>query len=428
MNFIYTINPESDEPEMVIDKSIGLDENGCGIDGSQWARELMMLDSMGKKRVKVYINSQGGLVTDGYSICSAILHTKCRVDTYCRGIAASIAGVIFMCGRQRWMADYGILMFHNPFGGKNEEALEYMKNSLATLIAVRADLKVETVLAIMARTTFLDASEAIDLQLVTDIETSSGSNVGRLAPIKVKNESDEFAYEFWKESQSIFNSMVIMPDNKSKNSQPKIDTKMDNEFKEINNKLDLMDEASQSSRIKAIDRILNSAKETEDKAAKAVKDMEDTMAKMKADMDETSKKNKEAYDALETEYVKMKAEKDAFEKEEKVKNELRVKNEAKDMIASAVKLGKIKNDADVIAKWTAKFESDPEGIKDILDTMGVTAQAPDFSGVTDPSKEQRVSGMIGTPQSPEKNAEYMNKLIAEKQKQFQEEAKKKRNS
>ena len=109
--FKYTIDAESDEPIMLINKHIGYDESdGMGIDGAEFERELMTLDTMKKKRIQVWINSPGGMVLDGWSIYNSILKTKTKVDTYCVGIAASIAGVIFQAGRERNMADYGILM------------------------------------------------------------------------------------------------------------------------------------------------------------------------------------------------------------------------------------------------------------------------------------------------------------------------------
>ena len=63
--------------------------------------QLLYLDhSDSKKDISLYINSPGGVVMDGYNIYNAILRSKTPVDTYNVGIAASIAGVIFMAGRK----------------------------------------------------------------------------------------------------------------------------------------------------------------------------------------------------------------------------------------------------------------------------------------------------------------------------------------
>jgi ATP-dependent protease ClpP protease subunit len=405
MEFEYVIDPLAEEPIMVIDSHIGPDEiteSGViikGIDGAKWARELLMLDSMGKRRVQVRINSTGGLVSDGYSICSAMLHTKCKVDTFNGGLAASIAAVAFMCGRDRQMADYSILMFHDPHGGDDQEALLKMRNSLATLIAARCGLKLETILSIMNRTTWMDASEAIEIPgFITDIEISSDTNKGRLAPIR------NDAKEFWKTSQSIFNKTIEFKSKTKKN--------MSNDFKSINNRLGLMDEANESSRLKALDAIENSAKEAINKAStaeKSLKEMEDKMAKMKSEMEDEAKKQKEAYDKINSDYIKMKADVEEKEKVAAEKEKEKVKNEAAGFVKSLVDAGKIKNDATVIEKITNKYIADSEGVKDMFEMIGVNAKGPDFSGF----KDFAGKGAEGK-KTPEEIAAYENKLIADR--------------
>ena len=87
---------------MLINKHIGYDqEEGPGIDGAIFQQELLQLDNLGKKRIQVWINSPGGLVSDGYSIYTSILKSKTPVDTYAFGSVASIAAVIFQAGRRR---------------------------------------------------------------------------------------------------------------------------------------------------------------------------------------------------------------------------------------------------------------------------------------------------------------------------------------
>ena len=128
--FQYVVNPDSDEPIMLIDKHIGFDEkDGQGIDGAIFCRELIELDSLNKKSIKVWINSEGGIVMDGYNIYNAILKTKTKVDTVCVGIAASISAVIFQAGRNRIMNEYALLMYHNPYGGND---VELKKNEVVT--------------------------------------------------------------------------------------------------------------------------------------------------------------------------------------------------------------------------------------------------------------------------------------------------------
>jgi ATP-dependent protease ClpP protease subunit len=100
--FMYTVNVDSDEPIMLINKHIGYDEaDGYGIMGDLFQAELLALDQMEKKRIQVWINSPGGSVMDGYNMYTAMLKTKTKVDTYCVGICASMAAVLFQAGRKR---------------------------------------------------------------------------------------------------------------------------------------------------------------------------------------------------------------------------------------------------------------------------------------------------------------------------------------
>jgi len=170
MNFKYTIDPSVDEPIMLIDKHIGMDaEDGMGIDGSEFSRELLHLDSIGKKQIQIRINSVGGSVMDGMTIYNAILKTKAKVDTYNVGICASIAGVIFQAGRNRIMADYSLLMMHNPQGG-DKKVLKIMKESLVTMLTRKANKTEAEIAKMMDATTWLTATECLTSGLCDLIE------------------------------------------------------------------------------------------------------------------------------------------------------------------------------------------------------------------------------------------------------------------
>lgn len=417
MNFIYTVDPNVDEPIMTIDKHIGVDDKeGMGIDGSQFLRELLSLDSMGKRRVQVWINSPGGSVMDGYNICMGILNTKCKVDTYCRGMAASIAGVIFLCGRTKYMADYGIVMMHDPSGGENSQALMKIKNSLATLIAARCGRTIETINAIMARETFMDASQAIELEVCDEIEISTEANKGRLS--KVQNNIPEF----WKEAKMIMNSalkeksqLIIFDNNKEKNMS---------DFKKINNKLGLMDEANADSTMKAIDDLRNKAEVADKKAEDAVKSLaakEAEVKKAKDDMDAANATAKAAYDALNAEFIKMKESMDKITNEAKIKEAEMVKNSIETILTAAVKEGKISNDATKIASWKNRLEKDFAGTKEIIDELEITKKAPDFSGIVD--KNDPFAGKK-TYATENEQDDHIKAIIAGKMKEVQNTLKK----
>ena len=330
----YCVDPSVDEPIMLINKHIGFDEKeGQGIDGSLFQQELLMLDNMGKKRIQVWINSPGGIVMDGYSIYNAILKSKTKVDTYNVGIAASIAAVIFQAGRNRIMADYSLLMYHNPYGGEGGEELEKMKKSLATMIAQRTGKSEAEILAIMAKTTWITASEAFNSGFCDTIETSSEHNKRRA----VVPSSDIKA--MWTESDKVLNSIFFQTNN----------IKMT----KVTNKLGLNAEANEDAILSAIASIENKKAEAED----SLKKMEDKIAKMEDEMDEMKAKYAEA---------KKKAE-DADEAKKKAEDEAE-DSKAKNMIEGFVSQGRIK--AETVNSWVASAKTlGLEEVKNLIEAL-----------------------------------------------------------
>jgi ATP-dependent Clp endopeptidase proteolytic subunit ClpP len=334
---LYVVDETVARPIMLIDKHIGYDEDeGYGINGGQFARELMTLDSMGKEGIDVWINSPGGIVLDGYNIYNAILQSKTKVNTVCVGMAASIAAVIFQAGRERIMCDYGILMYHNPFGSENTDALKAMRDSIVTMIAQRCGMTEDDVMAMMRREPFMLAQEALDLKLCDSIQVSGDYNKKRTAPAAARN--DVKAY--FKEATAILNSIL-----------PKTNNNMD--FKRIANRLNLNPEASEDAILAGITAIENRATKAEGDLATVrnqVTALEADKTKLTGEI--TTLKNQ--ITAAETEGKKIKAQA---------------------LVAAAAKLGTIKNDAGTIAKWTEKATTDYDGTKDLLESLPVNKNA-----------------------------------------------------
>jgi ATP-dependent Clp protease protease subunit len=317
---------------MLINKHIGFDSiDGQGIDGSSFQSELLYLDTLGKKRIQVWINSPGGSVIDGYSIYNAILKTNTPVDTYCVGIAASIAGVIFQSGRKRIMCDYGILMYHNPFGG-TDKSLDAIRMSIVKMISTRSGIGESEIESIMNAETFIDASTAVEMGFADGIESSKKANT-KYAP-----KSDVFA--FHRECNTILNS---------------IDKLKKEDMLKIKNRLNLADTASEDEVLKAIETIENKAKSNEEKLVELECEIEDKIKQ---------------YDTLKAELE--------TEKEAKNKAELEAKSEkATTLVNEFVKVGKIENKAEVIEKWVTKAVEDFDGVKDLLGSIVLNKKAPE---------------------------------------------------
>lgn len=334
MNWRYTIDAEADEPIMLINKHIGYDqENGTGIDGSLFQEELLRLDGLGKNRIQIWINSPGGVVMDGYNIYNAILKSKTKVDTYNVGICASIAAVIFQAGRKRIMADYSLLMYHNPYGGASAE-LGKMRESIATMISERTQTNNEEVLKIMDRTTWIKSSEALMTGFCDEIEYSKNINVRH-----------GNAKALWESGMTVVNSIL----------KPKIKNKMT----KVTNMLNLNAEASEDAIVGEITALLNKKATTEDKMKKmqdAYDEAMDKCNKMKEELDGYKKKVE-----------------DAMKEKEKMEGEAK-KEKAKNMIEGFVKIGKIKNESS--EKWIAQALVNFDEVKNLLEELPTNGKAP----------------------------------------------------
>ena len=339
---IYCLDENIDEPIMLINSHIGFDdEDGQGIDGAQFQRELLYLDTLGKKRIQVWINSIGGVVMDGYNIASAILKTKTPVDTYNVGMSASIAGVIFMCGRNRIMMDYAQFMMHPVSGSSDEKSKQSFEDSLSTLLSAKSDITQEQVAELMAETSWINAEDCLEKGFCTEIEKTSNVNKKRMSTKDVAN--------FLKEANLITNKLIT-PIKKNKKSMLK-----------VTNKLGLNDDANEESVLKAIQEIENKA--TSDKQ-KLQDEMDALREKMEAD-------NKAFED--------LKAKFDASEDEN-----------CKNVIKEFANVGKIANNEAVINKWVALAKNDLEGTKEILNALPLNKVANKIETINEGKIEQKV--------------------------------------
>lgn len=329
---MYVIDYNSDEPIMLLDQQIGLDENGVGIDGNLFARELLELDGMGKKRIQLWINSPGGSVTEGWAIYNAANASQTKVDTRCIGMAASIAGVIFQAGRKREMNDYGILMYHNPYDTTDEESkdpiIEVMRKSIITMIESKSGMGPADVEQMMHVTTFLTADEALAKGLCDSIINSEDLNVKRKLPAKT-----DIANYHKVSNQINFKYMA---------------------FPKVANKLNLNPESSEDAMVAAITDIQNKL----DTATLVNKKTKDEMDKMKNDMDEAENKFKDLAAKFKTASDELDSVKDAAMTEK-----------CQNMVKGYATIGRIKNDDKNIAKFVAMakvaYDETEELIKDL---------------------------------------------------------------
>ena len=327
MDYIYTIDANVAEPIMLINKHIGYDEeDGMGIDGAIFQKELLTLDNMGKKSIQVWMSSPGGNVMDGYNIYNAILKSKTKVDTYAIGFCASIAAVIFQAGRNRTMCDYGALMYHGAQGAKGKE-LDTINNSIATMISKRTSKNIKDVLAMMNKTEWISPSVAKETGFCDEIEDSSDLN----------KKHGNVITAYWKNGSMILNSI------KNENQKPK-----QNKMIKVTNKLGLNEDASE-------DAILSAITSIENKSAKLQSSLEE--------IGNSYKETKQEYENILSELNAMKKKAEDAELEMK---KVKITN----MVEDFAKLGKIKNES--VSKWVAMAEKDFDGTKELLEDLSVS--------------------------------------------------------
>lgn len=154
---------------------------GRSVDSNRVVSELFALSDQGCK-IEVRINSQGGDVFSGMAIYNALRQSKEDIAIYIDGVAASIAGIIALCGKPLYMSPYAKLMLHNVSGGTYGNAkelrqmadqMEVLQSNLATMIAGRLGMEADNVAKkyFDGQDHWITANEALDMKLVDGIYT-----------------------------------------------------------------------------------------------------------------------------------------------------------------------------------------------------------------------------------------------------------------
>lgn len=143
--------------------------------------QLLFLESEDpKKDISLYINSPGGVVTDGLAIIDTMNHIKADVSTVCVGMAASMGAVILSAGKKgkRFILPHAEVMIHQPHGGAQGQASDIeisakriirMREQLAEMLAKSTGQSLKKIQADMDRDFFLEADGAVDYGIVDKV-------------------------------------------------------------------------------------------------------------------------------------------------------------------------------------------------------------------------------------------------------------------
>lgn len=124
----------------------------------------------GCKTLRVHINSEGGSVTDGMAIYSALRSFEAKKIGMVEGIAASMGSVILMACDERQIAKGAFIMIHNPStvveGGPDElekgaDLMARIRTEMLDIYEARTGMDRAKLEAMVSEETYFTADEAI---------------------------------------------------------------------------------------------------------------------------------------------------------------------------------------------------------------------------------------------------------------------------
>ncbi|HCW24305.1 MAG TPA: ATP-dependent Clp protease proteolytic subunit [Lachnospiraceae bacterium] len=177
----YTLLPVDDV--LLSRRQLFLTGQITGESAADLVRKILFLQGEdGEKKVTLYISSPGGEVDAGLGIYDALMLSGLSVRTVCTGLAASMASLIFLAGKERLILPHAQLMIHDPsysggsFAGmKPDEISQYLgslektREVLVHILSERCGRTPEEIRSLTAKDTYFTAEEAVSFGLATGI-------------------------------------------------------------------------------------------------------------------------------------------------------------------------------------------------------------------------------------------------------------------
>lgn len=155
----------------------------------KWIYDFLGMDSAAPKDVtdalpddgsdvEIDLNSNGGLVTAGSEIYTALMSYQGKVTINIVGMAASAASVIAMAGNPTRISPVGQIMIHNSaaqaYGDYRDHdqlsgVLKQMNSTMANAYQLKTKLPMDDLLAKMDSETYLSADQAKELGFADEI-------------------------------------------------------------------------------------------------------------------------------------------------------------------------------------------------------------------------------------------------------------------
>ena len=143
--------------------------------------QLLFLDREDPdRRIQVYINSPGGVVTSGLAIYDTMQFIRCSVSTVCIGQAASMGSLLLAAGEagSRFALPNARVMLHQPSGGyqgvatdieRHAEEIIDLKRRLNQIYVKHTGQTLKKVEEALERDNFMSPEDARDWGLIDEI-------------------------------------------------------------------------------------------------------------------------------------------------------------------------------------------------------------------------------------------------------------------
>ena len=133
-----------------------------------------------EKDISLYINSPGGVITDGMAIYDTMQYIRCDVSTICIGMAASMGSFLLAAGTKgkRLALPNSEIMIHQPSGGAQGQATDIgihanhilaVRKKLNTILSERTGQPYEVIERDTERDNFMTAQQALEYGLIDKV-------------------------------------------------------------------------------------------------------------------------------------------------------------------------------------------------------------------------------------------------------------------
>ena len=163
------------------DRIILLNEEVNSASAGVVVAQLLYLEGQDpEKDISLYINSPGGVITDGMAIYDTMQYIKCDVSTICLGMAASMGAFLLAAGTKgkRFALPNSEIMIHQPSGGAQGQATDNsihanhilrVKDKLNQILSERTGQPLDVVKRDTERDNFMTAQEALEYGLIDKV-------------------------------------------------------------------------------------------------------------------------------------------------------------------------------------------------------------------------------------------------------------------